>query len=108
MPSMRLVVWNAGLGLHDKLQVLIDRLRPDVAVISECANEEVLTDRMRADPLPWTSMLWAGRNRHKRIGLFTFGECRLTALPIRQPMLEWVIPPAVTGPTRFDLLVCGP
>lgn len=63
---MRLVVWNAAMGLHDKLPVLIDR--PDVAVISECANEQVLTGRMRPAPPPWTSMLWAGSSRHKGLG----------------------------------------
>lgn len=72
---MRLVVWNAAMGLHDKLPVLIDR--PDVAVISECANEQVLTGRMRPAPPPWTSMLWAGSSRHKGLGLFTFGEYHL-------------------------------
>jgi len=45
--------------------VLVERLRPDVAVISECAPEAVVHARL--GETPWTSMLWAGSNRHKGV-----------------------------------------
>jgi hypothetical protein len=101
---MRLVVWNANMALHRKLSLLIDQLRPDVAVISECANDEVLTRRLHGQRALWTSMLWAGRNPNKGVGVFAFGDYHLSAWPVIDPLLEWVVPATVTGATNFSLL----
>lgn len=100
--AVRLVVWNANMAFDRKVSVMVERLRPDVAVISECAAVEILHARL--GDVSWTSMLWAGRNRHKGVGVFAFGDYQVTAAPSLDVDLEWVVPAAVTGPTEFDLL----
>ena len=99
---MRLVVWNANLAFDRKVSVMVEQLRPDVAVISECATQEVLQTRL--PEVPWTSMLWAGSNQHKGVGVFVFGDYQVSAAPRLDRELEWVVPAAVTGPLEFDLL----
>ena len=100
---MRLVVWNANMAMHRKLATMVEELQPDVAVIAECADRDVLTGKLPA-AAPWTSMAWAGSNPDKGLAVLTFGGYSLTELPKSEPALEWVIPVKVTGPTSFTLL----
>ncbi len=44
---MRLVAWNCAMALHRKFEALL-RLRPDVAVIAECAEPGRLAERLAA------------------------------------------------------------
>ena len=39
---MRLVVWNANMAVHRKLDTVLQRLWPDVLMLSECAAEATL------------------------------------------------------------------
>jgi protein SCO1/2 len=89
--------------MHRKLATMVEELQPDVAVISECADRDVLTGKLPA-AAPWTSMAWAGSNPDKGLAVLTFGGYSLTELPKSEPVLEWVIPVKVTGPTSFTLL----
>ena len=43
---MRLVSWNCRSGFHRKLDSLAT-LAPDVAIVSECANLEILASKAR-------------------------------------------------------------
>lgn len=43
--AMRLVVWNCNMALPRKWDALM-ALRPNIAVISECANPEVLAEKV--------------------------------------------------------------
>jgi hypothetical protein len=36
---MRLVVWNANMAVHRKLDTVLEQLKPDVLVLWECADE---------------------------------------------------------------------
>ena len=45
---MRLVAWNCNMALHRKVDAL-RALRPDVAVISECATPAILAERSVVD-----------------------------------------------------------
>lgn len=40
--AVRLVVWNANMAFHRKVSLMVERLRPDVAVISEGGTEAAL------------------------------------------------------------------
>ena len=42
---MRLVAWNCAMALHRKFEALLS-LRPDVAVIAECAEPGRLAERL--------------------------------------------------------------
>ncbi|MCX5789212.1 MAG: hypothetical protein NTX64_12005 [Elusimicrobia bacterium] len=74
---MRLIVWNCHQALHKKLQPLVS-LRPDVAIIPECANPS-RSEFLRAisiDPKP--AFEWEGVNQTKGLGVFGFGDYKLT------------------------------
>jgi hypothetical protein len=71
---MRIVVWNCAMALHAKWDRLMS-LRPDVAIVPECAGPAVLCKRRgAAEPC---SFEWDGHNQNKGLGVFAFGEYTL-------------------------------
>lgn len=78
-------------------------LRPDVAVISECAEPALLAQR---GPLPEMSCppAWLGRNPNKGLGVFAFGDQTLRTIPRINAGLVWILPVEILGPVRFNLL----
>jgi exodeoxyribonuclease-3 len=100
---MRLAVWNANMAVHRKLDVLVDRYRPDVVVVPECANLDLLTAKYPGTPT-WSSACWMGAKPTKGLGVFAFGDFRVAANDAIRDDLEWIIPVDVTGPTDFALL----
>ena len=81
---MRIVAWNCNMALDRKVEALLD-LRPDIAVISECARPELLRTRSRRDWLP-AHAVWIGRNPHKGLAVFAFNgygvRSRTATIPI--------------------------
>lgn len=99
---MRLVAWNCAMALHRKWDALM-ALRPDIAVVPECACPEVLTAR-GVDGLTPRNMFWMGRNPNKGLGVFAFNGFTLSAVEPFFPTLCFILPIEVRGPTRFHLL----
>ena len=68
MPGF-VLTWNCGRGLHDKMHILRD-LRPDVAVVAECASPthadvaEVVREAV--------TVRWLGENKTEGLGVLTF------------------------------------
>ncbi len=106
---MRLVVWNANMAVHRKLDTVLQRLQPDVLVLSECAAEATLAAKYPG-PVPWTSMAWVGKvpeppkKPDKGLAVMTFGEYRIRATRLVEPMMEWVILADIAGPLAFSLI----
>jgi DNA-binding NarL/FixJ family response regulator len=48
------------MAVHRKLDTVLQRLQPDVLVLSECADEATLAAKYPR-PAPWTSMAWIGK-----------------------------------------------
>jgi len=96
--AMRIVAWNCNMALHKKCDHLL-ALRPDIAVIPECANPEV-----KVAGFVSTSSVWIGDNPHKGLGVFTFGDYRAERSPIYRKDFPIIAPVHVDGPTRFNLL----
>ncbi len=93
---MRLVSWNCRSGFHKKLQSL-QSLNPDVAIIAECANLEILAHKQPG----WqpTSALWVGTNPNKGLAVFSFGAHRLVQDPADyDPSITFALPVRVEGP----------
>jgi hypothetical protein len=66
--DMRLVTWNRAMALNRKFAALL-RLRPDIAVICECAEPRRLAQfgachGLSADPV------WIGNNPNKGLRRF--------------------------------------
>ncbi len=99
---MRLVTWNCNMALHRKLDAL-RRLKPDVAVVSECAEPRVVAERAGVETLEADSV-WIGRNRHKGLAVFGFNGYRLNLDERYQASHRFVAPVRVEGKMRFNLL----
>ncbi|MGZ3796231.1 MAG: hypothetical protein ACXVB1_07700 [Pseudobdellovibrionaceae bacterium] len=70
---MRLIVWNCHQGFDKKVAMLAD-LKPDIAIVPECANP--LLPKL-ANTLPKygvTCVAWNGNNRQKGLGVFIFNN----------------------------------
>lgn len=100
---MRLATWNANMSVHRKLDVLVDRYRPDVVVVPECAQIETLEAKLKG-AVPWTSACWVGARPTKGLAVFGFGDYQVDASTAYRDDLEWIIPVDVTGPVDFALL----
>src|SRR5260370_5728700 len=98
---MRIVIWNCNMALHGKYEHLL-ALTPDIAVIPECAGIELI--RGKAPDFVPSSSIWIGDNRHKGLGVFTFGAYRAEQSAIYQSKFPHVSPVRIDGPTQFNLL----
>jgi hypothetical protein len=100
---MRLVVWNGNMGLHRKLESFAHDLDPDVAVISECANPEILRDKGADDQLT-SGMVWMGRDPNKGLAVLAWNDWKVNLAVQADHQIEWVAPVEVDGPIAFRLL----
>lgn len=98
---MRLVAWNCNMALDRKAERLL-ALRPDIAVISECAEPA----RLKARGAPWleSEPVWVGTNPHKGLAVLAFNGYALRLCEQYHPSLRYVAPVHVEGPTPFNLL----
>jgi exodeoxyribonuclease III len=101
---MRIVVWNCNMALHRKIDRLL-ALKPDVAVVPECATPELLRQKA-ALFIPEHFRWMAVKSEHKGLGVFAFGRYGLELPPgiDPDPELRVMLPLRVTGPTPFNLL----
>ena len=99
---MRIVAWNCNMALDRKVETLL-ALKPDIAVVSECAEPARLRQRGAAR---WFEgePVWIGRNPHKGLAVFAFNGYAARLSPLYHPALRYVAPVEVAGPTRCNLL----
>jgi hypothetical protein len=70
---MRLIVWNCHQGLDKKIE-LIAGLRPDIAIIPECAKPQNPKLATMLTKFEIAKSAWIGNNQHKGLGLFVFSN----------------------------------
>ena len=99
--SLRLVVWNCNMALHNKLDALAG-LHLDVAVICECANPEIVRAKSKGR-LP-ESVVWTGENTNKGIAVIGNGLWRVRLDESYDSSIRHVVPVHVDGPRPFRLL----
>jgi exodeoxyribonuclease-3 len=98
---MRIVVWNCNMAFHRKHQHLL-ALKPDVAVIPECAAFEVLV--AKAPDFQPTSSVWIGDNPRKGLAVFTFGRFTGSLEDDYGTDCPYIAPIKIEGPVAFNLL----
>ena len=77
-------------------------INPDIAVITECEDENHLKNKV-----PFHNLIWKGDNSNKGIGVFSFSENH--SLNLHQSYdatIKDVIPISVTGKDDFTLFAC--
>jgi len=101
--AMRLVAWNCNMALHRKLAALM-ALRPDVAVLSECASPERLSERLATGGVDG-GFVWVGANQDKGLAVLAFNGYRARlADEVYRRSLRFIAPVRIAGPTSFNLL----
>jgi len=98
---VRLVVWNCNMALHKKLDALTG-LRPDVAIVCECANPEIV--RLKSKGRLPDSAVWVGKNPQKGLAVIGMGPWRVRLDEGWDPSIRHVAPVHVDGPRPFRLL----
>jgi len=98
---MRLVAWNCAMAFHHKFEAVV-ALRPDIAVIGECAAPDILA--AKADVGRLGTMVWIGTNHHKGLAVFAQPGYRITLDDAYDPSLEYLAPVRVDGRASFHLL----
>jgi endonuclease/exonuclease/phosphatase family metal-dependent hydrolase len=86
---VRILAWNCAMALHKKARA-VAALRPDIAVISESAENSASS----LDQFGYAGV-WVGSNLHKGLGLFV--RKPLHPRPLPQPKQQWVIAADVEG-----------
>jgi len=100
---MRLVAWNCNMALHRKLAAL-SALKPDVAVLSECASPGRLAERLGREGLD-CEPAWIGANRDKGLAVLAFNGYRAALVhEVYRKSLRFIAPVRVEGPVSFNLL----
>lgn len=89
------------MALHGKAGRL-RALRPDLAVVPECACPEVL---LRREPdLGASDFAWSGASPRKGLAVFAFGPFRLEPDRAIDPRSATALPVHVSGPAAFRLV----
>jgi exodeoxyribonuclease III len=99
---MRLVAWNCNMAFDRKFDALL-ATRPDVAIVSECAQPQRLRARAGRE-LSDCAPVWVGQNPDKGLAVFAFngyGAC-LTKPFYRS--LRYIAPVRVFGPVECNVL----
>src|SRR5262245_31473444 len=99
---MRIVAWNCCMALHRKFDALM-RLRPDIAIICECAEPE----RLAAFGAPIAGhgeVVWIGDNRNKGLAVFTYNGYRARLAQPYYPSIRHIAPVHIMGPVECHLL----
>ena len=99
---MRLVAWNCNGGYHRKAAALM-ALCPDVAVISECAQPQLLAAR-GLDGIDRGNCVWIGENPNKGLAVFAFNGHRVRLAEPWHPTFRHIAPVRVTGRAEAHLL----
>ena len=98
---MRIVIWNCAMSLHTKWDFLVN-LRPDLAVIAECAEPSILWSKLKYEPV--CDVQWVGDNRNKGLGVFAFTGFSLERDHCYDSNFKQFLPVNVSGKPSISLL----
>jgi len=101
VPTLRIVVWNCRGRVHEKT-ALLRSLRPDVAVLPECACPEVLL--RRAIDLERCSFAWDGARPDRGLAVVAFPPWSLALDGAHRPRAGTTLPVRLCGPAQLRLL----
>ena len=95
---MKIITWNCNMAFRKKADLVL-AFEPDILVIQECECIEKL--KFNSGGAKPTDILWFGNNKHKGLGIFSYGGLKLKALEVHNKDLQMIVPISVTG-GEFD------
>ena len=90
------------MALDRKIDVLL-ALKPDIAIVAECAEPERLRFRKRPDWLE-SEAVWIGCNPSKGLAVFAFNGFRVQLANAYRPRYRYIAPVHLSGPVDCHLL----
>ena len=88
------------MAFRRKLEPLLS-LQPDIAVISECAQPEIVREKIKdkADLLPPAAdIVWIGSNKHKGLAILAFNGYSIQLSSDYDPKLRFIAPVEIWRP----------
>lgn len=95
---MKLITWNCQGAFRKKVGTILLQ-RPDILVVQECEHPDKLIFKS-ATQRP-NDFLWFGENKHKGLGVFSYGKYKFQLLEHYKPEIKIISPISVTG-GQFD------
>ncbi|RYE27875.1 MAG: endonuclease/exonuclease/phosphatase family protein [Sphingobacteriales bacterium] len=95
---MKIITWNCNMAFRKKASAILAH-KPDILIIVECEHPDKLLSFVAA-PEP-TDKLWFGKNVHKGLAIFSYGDYRFKVLECHNEKLKMIIPIQITG-GHFD------
>jgi len=91
---MKIISWNCNMAFRNKVENILKH-SPDILIIPECEHiERIRFPEQFRQP---TNKLWFGKNPHKGLAVFSFGNFRLNVLDIHNEDFKMIVPIAVTA-----------
>lgn len=96
---MKLITWNCQGAFRKKIdRILLEQ--PGILIVQECEHLDKLALALQPNDL-----LWIGENKHKGLGIFSFGNYKFELLSQHNEDIKIVIPISVIdGDFNFILL----
>ena len=91
---MKLVTWNCQGAFRKKAAAILLH-KPDILVVQECEHPDKLIFGSET-PKP-NDVLWFGDNKHKGLGVFSYGDHRFQIIDKHNQDLKIVLPVLVSG-----------
>ncbi len=91
---MKIITWNCNMAFRKKASFILTR-KPDILIIVECEHPEKLIYKENI-PQP-TDCLWFGKNQHKGLAIFSYGDYRFKIIENHNENFKMIIPIEVRG-----------
>jgi exonuclease III len=86
---MKIITWNCNMAFRKKADIILAH-KPDILVVPECEHPDNL--KFNTDTQKPNSILWFGENKHKGLGIFSYGSFTLKLRKTHRPEFRMVIP----------------
>ena len=98
---MKIIAWNCNMAFRKKAHAILEH-KPDILVVPECEHPDKL--KFPENVQKPSNILWFGNNFNKGLGIFSYGNFTIKLLDIHNPLLQLIVPVAVTAGTKsFNL-----
>jgi exodeoxyribonuclease III len=100
---MKIITWNCNMAFRKKADLILAQ-KPDILIIVECEHPDKLL--FTANIPKATDSLWFGKNQHKGLAIFSYGDYRFKIRENYNESFKMIIPIEVTdGHFDFNLFL---
>jgi exonuclease III len=91
---MKLISWNCQGAFRKKADVILLQ-NPDILIVQECEHPDKLI--FNPETKKPTDFLWFGENKHKGLGIFSYGDYKIELLAEHNSEIKIIAPISVFG-----------